>query len=520
MEAGYPLPLAERIASSQADLHRAVDLVGAAAAPPSSPPRSCSSAPTAARTPRAGVQPTSRPVKVEAILHGDRKVYSVSAFNRGIGSWLARLPDALGRGRGHRAAPPGRLAERLLHAEGPRGRLLPAVPDAARRPSTPSSSTSPTATRVHVYGRPELYEARGVFQLRALSLEPLGLGAALARIERLKRTLAAEGLFARRAQAAAPAPPAADRPADRQRGGREARLPHGRRRALPGRPGRRRRDARPGRPGAAPRSPPRSPRSPPSPRSTSSWSRAAAAASRTSSPSATSASCARSPPARCRSSPPSGTSRTRRSATSPPTPAPRRRPRPRGSSSRTSASCAAGLDRLRTALARRHAPASSSGAGTRSRHDADAPPPRARAPARAQARDARRAGRTAPHALAAGNARAGLRHRPGGRRHPPRRGSARARARTSTSSSPRAASAPGSRRRVRERRAGATFEQARARARAHRRRARERPRRPGGGGAPLGAGRGALPVCVGKLDAAEGAVEELGRRAEAVKPDA
>jgi exodeoxyribonuclease VII large subunit len=50
--------------------------------------------------------------------------------------------------------------------------------------------------KVHVYGRPELYEARGVFRLRGLSLEPLGLGAALARIERMKRTLAAEGLFA------------------------------------------------------------------------------------------------------------------------------------------------------------------------------------------------------------------------------------------------------------------------------------------------------------------------------------
>jgi exodeoxyribonuclease VII large subunit len=49
---------------------------------------------------------------------------------------------------------------------------------------------------VHVFGRPELYEARGVFQLRALSIEPLGLGAILAGLERLKRKLAAEGLFA------------------------------------------------------------------------------------------------------------------------------------------------------------------------------------------------------------------------------------------------------------------------------------------------------------------------------------
>jgi exodeoxyribonuclease VII large subunit len=50
--------------------------------------------------------------------------------------------------------------------------------------------------RVHVFGRPELYEARGEFRLRALSIERFGIGAHLAAIERLKATLAAEGLFA------------------------------------------------------------------------------------------------------------------------------------------------------------------------------------------------------------------------------------------------------------------------------------------------------------------------------------
>jgi hypothetical protein len=33
MEAGYPLPLAERLAGSEADLHRAVELVGAGCTP-------------------------------------------------------------------------------------------------------------------------------------------------------------------------------------------------------------------------------------------------------------------------------------------------------------------------------------------------------------------------------------------------------------------------------------------------------------------------------------------------------
>src|SRR5437764_9873473 len=50
--------------------------------------------------------------------------------------------------------------------------------------------------RVHAYGRPELYAARGEFRLRALSLERFGLGDHLAALERLRRKLASEGLFA------------------------------------------------------------------------------------------------------------------------------------------------------------------------------------------------------------------------------------------------------------------------------------------------------------------------------------
>ena len=49
--------------------------------------------------------------------------------------------------------------------------------------------------RVHVYGRPELFEARGDFRLRALSIERFGLGDHLAALERLKQKLASEGLF-------------------------------------------------------------------------------------------------------------------------------------------------------------------------------------------------------------------------------------------------------------------------------------------------------------------------------------
>jgi len=50
--------------------------------------------------------------------------------------------------------------------------------------------------RVHVYGRPELFEQRGDYRMRALTIERFGVGAHLVALERLKAKLAAEGLFA------------------------------------------------------------------------------------------------------------------------------------------------------------------------------------------------------------------------------------------------------------------------------------------------------------------------------------
>ena len=134
-------------------------------------------------------------MKVEATLHGDRKVYSVSAFNRGVASWLARLPTIWVEGE---------ITE-LRRQSGWQSVFftLKDVEDGSCLPVSMPRTTFDAlrldvadGDKVHVYGRPELYEARGVFQLRGLSLEPLGLGAALARIERLKKALAAEGLFA------------------------------------------------------------------------------------------------------------------------------------------------------------------------------------------------------------------------------------------------------------------------------------------------------------------------------------
>ncbi|AEV88581.1 exodeoxyribonuclease VII large subunit [Actinoplanes sp. SE50] len=51
--------------------------------------------------------------------------------------------------------------------------------------------------RVTLHAKPEFYQARGSLSLRADEIRQVGLGELLARLERLKKLLAAEGLFAR-----------------------------------------------------------------------------------------------------------------------------------------------------------------------------------------------------------------------------------------------------------------------------------------------------------------------------------
>jgi exodeoxyribonuclease VII large subunit len=50
--------------------------------------------------------------------------------------------------------------------------------------------------RVVLYARPDFYVSRGTLSLAAEEIRPLGVGELLARLERLKRVLVAEGLFA------------------------------------------------------------------------------------------------------------------------------------------------------------------------------------------------------------------------------------------------------------------------------------------------------------------------------------
>jgi exodeoxyribonuclease VII large subunit len=134
-------------------------------------------------------------VKVEAIDYGDKRVYSVASFNRGVSSWLQRLPTVWVEGEVTELRRQERWQQVFFTLKDPDdGACLGVV--MARGQFDALRLDLVEGERVHVYGRPELYEARGEFKLRALSIERFGIGAHLAAIERLKRKLAAEGLFA------------------------------------------------------------------------------------------------------------------------------------------------------------------------------------------------------------------------------------------------------------------------------------------------------------------------------------
>lgn len=134
-------------------------------------------------------------MKIAPIEYGDRKVYTVAAFNRGVADWLARLPTLWIEGEVTELRRHTGWQSVFFTLKDPSdGACLPVTMPRGRFEALRLDLAD--GERVHVFGRPELYEARGDFRLRALSIERFGLGDHLAALERLKRKLAAEGLFA------------------------------------------------------------------------------------------------------------------------------------------------------------------------------------------------------------------------------------------------------------------------------------------------------------------------------------
>jgi exodeoxyribonuclease VII large subunit len=134
-------------------------------------------------------------VKVEAMEVDGRKVYSVAAFNEGVASWLARLPTLWVEGEVTELRRQDRWASVFFTLKDPEnGACLAAQMPRGRFDALELGLGD--GERVHVFGRPELYEQRGELRLKVLTIERFGVGAHLAALERLKQRLAAEGLFA------------------------------------------------------------------------------------------------------------------------------------------------------------------------------------------------------------------------------------------------------------------------------------------------------------------------------------
>src|SRR5581483_6739066 len=123
--------------------------------------------------------------KVEALPYDDKTVYSVAAFNRGVAQWLGRLPTVWVEGEVTELRRHDRWASVFFTLKDPADGSCVGV-TMPRGQFDGLRLELGDGERVHVYGRPELFERRGDLRLRALTIERFGIGA----------HLAAEGLFA------------------------------------------------------------------------------------------------------------------------------------------------------------------------------------------------------------------------------------------------------------------------------------------------------------------------------------
>jgi exodeoxyribonuclease VII large subunit len=133
--------------------------------------------------------------KVEHAVYGDRKVFTVSAFSRGIGMHLDRLPAVWVEGEVTELRRNDAWANVFLTLKDPKTGATLDV-NIARRAYDRLDLGLTEGEAVHVAGRAELYEQRAQLGLRATTIERVGVGEHLLALEQLKRKLAAEGLFA------------------------------------------------------------------------------------------------------------------------------------------------------------------------------------------------------------------------------------------------------------------------------------------------------------------------------------
>src|SRR3954470_7734409 len=120
--------------------------------------------------------------------------WPVRTVARKVAEWIGRLGEVWVEGQGAPLSRRGGAATVFLPLRDPAADLSVPVTCAREVADRPGLELTEGA-RVVVRARPDYYIARGSFSLRATEIRAVGLGELLARIERTRRLLAAEGLF-------------------------------------------------------------------------------------------------------------------------------------------------------------------------------------------------------------------------------------------------------------------------------------------------------------------------------------
>ncbi len=125
----------------------------------------------------------------------ERTVLSVGDANRAVAKWVGRLGVAWVRGELSEVRRSDGWGLVFMTLKDPdEGAVLAASMTRARFDAL---ATPPqVGSSIEALGRFELWQKRGELRFQVLRLEPVGLGLLLQRIEEVRRTLAAEGLFA------------------------------------------------------------------------------------------------------------------------------------------------------------------------------------------------------------------------------------------------------------------------------------------------------------------------------------
>jgi exodeoxyribonuclease VII large subunit len=125
----------------------------------------------------------------------ERRVLSVADANRAVATWVGRLGVAWVRGELSELRRSDGWGLVFMTLKDPdEGAVLSA---AMTRSRFDALATPPqVGSSIEALGRFDLWQKRGELRFSILRLEPVGLGLLLQRIEEVRRTLAAEGLFA------------------------------------------------------------------------------------------------------------------------------------------------------------------------------------------------------------------------------------------------------------------------------------------------------------------------------------